>query len=107
MGEVTDAGAEVVDGARHEAQVYRGDNPRPLVGYLVVLAVYGLLVIVTTVIAALTGRRLPERWSIQDLVTVTLGTHKLFANVGQGRGDESAPSRIYPIRRHRRPGGGQ
>jgi hypothetical protein len=77
MGEVTDAGAQMVDGARHEAQVYRGDNPRPLVGYLVVLAVYALLVTATTVIAALTGRRLPDRWTIQDLVTVTLGTHKL------------------------------
>lgn len=77
MGEVTDTGTQMVDGARQEAQVYRGDNPRPLVGYLVVLAVYGLLVTATTVIAALTGRRLPDRWTIQDLVTVTLGTHKL------------------------------
>jgi hypothetical protein len=77
MGEVTDAGAEVIDGARHEAQVYRGDNPRPLGGYLVVMGAYGLLVILTTVIAALTGRRLPDRWGMQDLVTVTLGTHKL------------------------------
>jgi hypothetical protein len=77
MGDVTDAGAEMVDGARREAQVYRGDNPRPLVGYLVVLVVYSLLVTVTTVIAALTGRRLPDRWPVQDLITVTLGTHKL------------------------------
>lgn len=30
MGELTETGAQVVDGARKEADAYRGDNPRPL-----------------------------------------------------------------------------
>jgi len=34
MGELTETGAQVVDGARQEADAYRGDNPRPLGGYL-------------------------------------------------------------------------
>lgn len=77
MGELTDAGAQVVDGARHEAEAYRGDNPRPLGGYVAVLVIYSVVVAVATVAAVLTGRTLPTRWRVQDLITVTLGTHKL------------------------------
>jgi hypothetical protein len=74
---MSDARPHLVQGARHEADVYRGDEPRPLGGYLVVLIVYGSVVAVATVLAALTGRSLPTQWRIQDLITVTLGTHKL------------------------------
>ncbi|UXA08375.1 DUF1360 domain-containing protein [Mycobacterium sp. SMC-2] len=77
MGEVAEAKAQVVDGARREADVYRGDEPRPLGGYLAVLVIYSVVVAVATAAALLRGRTLPERWRIQDLVTVTLGTHKL------------------------------
>jgi hypothetical protein len=78
MEQIRQAGANgVVDAARHEADVYRGDAPRPLGGYLAVLSIYGIVVGVATVIAAATGRRLPTQWRLQDLVTVTLGTHKL------------------------------
>ena len=69
--------SEIAERARHEADEYRGDNPRPLAGYVVALGVYGLLIAVATLLAFATGRRLPERWRLQDLVTVTLGTHKL------------------------------
>ncbi len=77
MGALTDAGARVVDGARHEADAYRGDNTRPLGGYVAVLFIYGALVAVAALAAAVTGRTLPTRWRVQDLVTVSLGTHKL------------------------------
>jgi hypothetical protein len=78
MSEDTQSGAkDVADVARHEAAVYRGDNPRPLGGYLAVLGIYCTVVAVASVLAALTGRTLPTRWRVQDLVTVTLGTHKL------------------------------
>lgn len=70
-------GAGVADRARQEAEEYRGDNPRPLGGYLAVLVIYSSLVGATTLVAVLTGRRLPVRWRVQDLITVTLGTHKL------------------------------
>ena len=69
--------------ARREADAYRGDSPRPLEGYSVVLGVYGLLVALTGVLAAATGRRLPARWSPQDLVTVTVGTHKLSRTISK------------------------
>ncbi|PJE24823.1 MAG: hypothetical protein CK431_04030 [Mycobacterium sp.] len=65
------------DRARQEAEEYRGDDPRPLGGYFAVLVIYCTLVGATTLVAVLTGRRLPVRWHVQDLITVTLGTHKL------------------------------
>lgn len=77
MADGSEAKIQVVDGARREADAYRGDNPRPLGGYLAVLVIYSIVVAVATAAALLTGRRLPNRWRIQDLVTVTLGTHKL------------------------------
>lgn len=79
MTEVTTdkTGAGVADRARQEADEYRGDNPRPLGGYVLVLAVYATLVGATALVAVATGRRLPVRWHVQDLITVTLGTHKL------------------------------
>jgi uncharacterized protein DUF1360 len=63
--------------ARQEADAYRGDDPRPLSGYLAVLGIYGSVVTLTAIIAAATGRKLPTRWHNQDLVTVTFGAHKL------------------------------
>lgn len=81
MGELADAKAGVTDRAREEADEYRGDNSRPLGGYAVVIVVYGVLVALTAVIAAATGRKLPERWRVLDLVTVSLGTHKLSRTV--------------------------
>jgi hypothetical protein len=77
MSEISKVGAQIAGGARHESDVYRGDNPRPLGGYLVVLVAYGVVVAVATATAALTGRRLPEQWRLQDLATITLGAHKL------------------------------
>ncbi|MGH7734272.1 MAG: DUF1360 domain-containing protein [Gemmatimonadales bacterium] len=77
MGELREMAGGMANRARQEADAYRGDDPRPLRGYLAVLGAYGTVVAPTSVIVAATGRRLPERWPIQDLVTVTLGTHKL------------------------------
>ena len=77
MVEAADAGTGVTQRARQEAKAYSGETYRPLSGYLVVLIVYGALVALTAVLAAATGRRLPAQWRVLDLVTVTLGTHKL------------------------------
>ncbi|BBY41431.1 hypothetical protein MMAN_55650 [Mycobacterium mantenii] len=77
MGELTEAGAQVAGSARQEADAYRGDNVRPLGGYLVVMVVYGAVVAVATLAALVSGRTLPTRWRVQDLLILTLGTHKL------------------------------
>lgn len=73
----TRAADGIADAAKREADTYRGDNPRPLEGYAIVLLVYGGLVAGLTVAAAATGRSLPQRWSAGDLLTVTMGAHKL------------------------------
>lgn len=77
MTQSTGAGSTIAEAAKREADAYRGDNPRPLGGYVMVLLVYGGLVAAVTVAAAATGRRLPQGWRTADLLTVTLGTHKL------------------------------
>ncbi len=81
--ETTKLRDDLVDRARGDAAAYRGDNPRPLGGYLAVLAIYTVLVAATAAVAGVTGRRLPDRWRIQDLVLVTLGTHKLSRTVAK------------------------
>jgi hypothetical protein len=77
VGELREVTASTAARAQQEAEEYRGDNQRPLSGYLAVMAIYGVLVALTAVVAAATGRKLPERWHLQDLIMVTLGTHKL------------------------------
>lgn len=88
--------------AREEADVYRGDNPRPMSGYVAALGVYGSVVTLATVIAAATDRRLPARWSVQDLVTVTLGTQKLSRIVSKA--SVTSPLRA-PFAQYRGTGG--
>ena len=48
-----------------------------------VLGIYGLLVAFAGVLAGATGRTLPERWRLADLVTVTIGTHKLSRTISK------------------------
>jgi hypothetical protein len=77
MGNVSKMAGGVAQRARQEADAYRAGDDRPLSGYVAVLGIYSSVVLMTALIAAVTGRRLPERWRTQDLITVTLGSHKL------------------------------
>lgn len=77
MAHATETGSAIADAAKREADAYRGDDPRPLGGYALVLLVYGGMVAAVTVAAVATGRRLPAGWTAGDLVTVALGAHKL------------------------------
>jgi hypothetical protein len=79
MGEV----GRIAQRAREEADNYREDNPQPLSGYVGAMGVYASAITLASVIAAATDRKLPARWSIQDLVTVALGTHKLSRTVSK------------------------
>ena len=77
MGEVKQMAGSVAERARREAEAYGGDEPRPLSGYVAILSVYTAVVTLAAAVAATSGRRLPDRWQIQDLITVTLGSYKL------------------------------
>ena len=103
MGEAAEVRAGVTERARQEADAYRGDNSRPLSGYVAVLTIYSALVALTAVIAAATGRRLPEHWRVLDLLTVTLGTHKLSRTLTKdavtsrcGRHSLDTPALVVP-----------
>lgn len=67
--------------ARQEAETYRAGNPRPLAGYVVLMAVFAALVSGTAGLAFATGRRLPPGMSALDLVLLTAGTHKLSRTI--------------------------
>jgi hypothetical protein len=67
MDNVRNMAGGMAERARQEADAYRGDDPRPLSGYVAVLGVYSSVVLLTALIAVVTGRRLPERWQAQDL----------------------------------------
>ncbi|KAA1250307.1 DUF1360 domain-containing protein [Mycobacterium simiae] len=45
------------------------------------MAAYSTLVVATVVVAAITGRRLPEQWRVLDLFMAAVGTHKLSRTV--------------------------
>jgi hypothetical protein len=68
---------QVADRAHKEVEAYQGDHLRPLRGYLIALAAYGTVVLASAFLAATTGRELPPRWQIQDLIIAALGSHKL------------------------------
>jgi hypothetical protein len=61
MGDATEATGRMAERARREADAYRGENPRPLEGYVIVLGIDGVLVALAAVVAAVTGRKLPVR----------------------------------------------
>ena len=102
MASTTESGSTVADAAKREADAYRGDNPRPLGGYVLVLLVYSGLVAAVTAAAAATGRRLPAGWSTGDLLTVTLGSHKLSRTLTKDA--VTSPLRA-PFARYARTGG--
>lgn len=55
---------------------YQHGEERPLLGYAVVLGGYGGVVGALAAVGRLTGRRLPERFSLGDTVLVSIATHK-------------------------------
>lgn len=70
--------AKVTEKAREVAATYEGPHePRPLTGYLALLATYGTGLAAVAAAIRLTGRSLPDRVSLQDLATVTVATHRI------------------------------
>jgi hypothetical protein len=67
----------VTQAARTEADAYRGDDDRPLGGYVVVMAVFAALVSGAAGLALATGRRLPPGVGPWDVLLFALATHKV------------------------------
>jgi hypothetical protein len=63
--------------AKAQADAYRGDDDRPLGGYVVVMAVFAAIVSGAAGLAFATGRRLPAGVGPWDVLLLAAGTHKL------------------------------
>ena len=77
MQQVQNGVAQAAQTAKAEADAYRGDEDRPLGGYVVVMALFGALVSGAAGLAFATGRKLPAGVGPWDLVLLAAGTHKL------------------------------
>ncbi len=62
---------------RAVADEYAPGQHRPLGGYLATMGVYVGVTTGLAVLARVTGRRLPDRIALQDLVLASVATHKL------------------------------
>ncbi|GAA1121457.1 DUF1360 domain-containing protein [Kribbella jejuensis] len=91
---------KVSESVRSEAGEYRQGADRPLGGYAVVMTVFGGLVGVAGVVAALRGTD-GRRISPYDLLLMTAGTHKLSRLVSKDA--ITSPLRM-PFTRYREPG---
>lgn len=63
--------------AKAQAQAYRGDQDRPLGGYVAAMAVFAAFVAGAAGLAAATGRRLPPGVGPWDVLLLALATHKV------------------------------
>lgn len=76
VDEVEDVVETVADKAQHEADAYRGAEPRPLAGLAGIMAVY--LAFVSAVAAAATRRgRWPKKLRLDDMALGIVATHRL------------------------------
>ena len=91
---------KVSESVRSEADEYRQGADRPLGGYAVVMTVFGGLVGVAGVVAALRGAD-GRRISPYELLLMTAGTHKLSRLVSKDA--ITSPLRM-PFTRYREPG---
>ncbi|AKE92437.1 MULTISPECIES: DUF1360 domain-containing protein [Rhodococcus] len=81
MSNQTDTSLDLAETARRHAREYTAGEDLPMRGYATVLAGYSTLVTVAVIGALVTGRRLPDRLSGEDLIVLALGTHKLSRTV--------------------------
>lgn len=85
---------------RARADQYRAGHDRPLSGYVATLATYAGVTGGLTGLAALLGRRPPERLSAGDVALMSMATHKLSRLITKD--SVTAPLRM-PFARYERP----
>jgi len=83
-------------------KAYAPHEHRPLDGYVVAMGAFSALAASFAVAAKVTGRPVPERVSVQDVVLISLATHKLSRLIAK----ESVTSPLRaPFTRYTEPGG--
>ena len=88
--------------AKAEADAYRGDEDRPLGGYVVVMAVFAALVSGAAGLALATGRKLPANNGPWDVLLLALATHKVSRTAAKDA--VTSPLRA-PFTRYKETGG--
>ena len=71
----------VTHAAKAEADSYRGDEERPLGGYIVVIAVFAAIVAGAAGLAAATRRTLPTGVGPWDVLLLAAATHKVSRTI--------------------------
>jgi hypothetical protein len=102
MEQLQDGVAQVAQNAKATADAYRGDEQRPLGGYVVIMALFGALLSGAAGLALSTGRRLPPGVGPWDLVLLAAGTHKLSRTLSKDA--VTSPLRA-PFTRYKETGG--
>jgi hypothetical protein len=92
----------VAQAAKAEADAYRGDETRPLGGYVVIMAVFGALLTGAAGLAFANGRKLPPGVGPWDLLLMAAGTHKLSRTLSKD--SVTSPLRA-PFTRYKDAGG--
>jgi hypothetical protein len=83
-------------------KAYAPHEHRPLDGYVVTMSAFGALAASFAVAAKVTGRPVPERVSAQDVVLISIATHKLSRLLAKD--SVTSPLRA-PFTRYSEPGG--
>ena len=83
-------------------RAYAPHEHRPLDGYLVTMSAFGALAASMAVAAKATGRSVPERVSAQDVLLISIATHKLSRVLAKD--SVTSPLRA-PFTRYSEPGG--
>ncbi|MFI5936904.1 DUF1360 domain-containing protein [Actinoplanes sp. NPDC051494] len=81
---------------------YAPHEHRPLDGYVMTMGAFGALAASLAATAKLTGRPVPERPAVGDVVLISLATHKLSRLIAKD--SITSPLRA-PFTRYREPGG--
>jgi hypothetical protein len=83
-------------------KAYAPHEHRPLDGYVVAMGAFGALAASFAAAAKVTGRPVPDRVSAQDVVLISIATHKLSRLLAKD--SVTSPLRA-PFTRYREPGG--
>jgi uncharacterized protein DUF1360 len=100
--QLQDGVAQAAQTAKAEVDAYRGDEDRPIGGYVVVMAVFAALVSGAAGLAFATGRKLPAGVGPWDVFLLAAGTHKLSRTLTKDA--VTSPLRV-PFTRYKETGG--
>ena len=86
MEQLQDGVAQATRTVQAQADAYRGDEQRPLGGYVTIMALFGALLAGAAGLAFATGRKLPPGVGPWDLLLMAAGRYATLLERHAGRG---------------------